>query len=88
MMNVLWIVNNILPDLAAATGLATSPSGSWLIDLSKQLSENEDISLAIAAVGGDKFCSYTINGIKYYLLPGNGRNMLFYCRDYEQLWKK
>lgn len=87
-MNVLWIANNILPELAEQCALPTSASGSWLIDLSQKLSERPDVNLAIAAVGGSAYKKVKIGRITYYLLPGNGRNMLFYTKKYEELWKK
>ncbi len=86
-MNILWIVNNILPELSEATGLPGSASGSWLIDLSQKLSQRDDINLAIAAVGGNEFKKVNIGNVTYYLLPGNGRNMLFYTKKYEKIWK-
>lgn len=87
-MKILWIVNNIMPELAKETGLATSASGSWLIDLSNQLKKEAEIELAIAAVGGNSYQKLHIDNITYYLLPGTGRNMLFYTKSYEKLWKK
>lgn len=87
-MKVLWIVNNLLPELAEATGLAGSASGSWLIDLSQGISKEDNINLAIAAVGGNEFKKITIGKITYYLLPGTGKNMLFYTKKYEKLWKE
>ena len=87
-MNILWITNNVLPELAEKTGLATSASGSWLIDLSQKLSENPNTNLAIATVAGNEYKKVKVGNITYYLLPGNGRNMLFYTKKYEQLWKK
>ena len=87
-MNILWITNNVLPELAEETGLETSSSGSWLIDLSQKLSESSNINLAIATVAGNEYKKVKVRNITYYLLPGNGRNMLFYTKKYERLWEK
>lgn len=87
-MNILWITNNVLPELAAKCGLETSASGSWLIDLSQKLSKSSDINLAIATVAGNEYKKLSIDEITYYLLPGNGRNMLFYTTKYEKIWRK
>lgn len=87
-MKLLWIVNNIMPKLAEKTGLKASASGSWLIDISNQLSQKEDIKLAIAAIGGRQFSKYEIDNVTYYLLPGTGKNMLFYTKKYEKLWRE
>lgn len=86
-MKILWIVNNIMPKLANVTKLATSASGSWLIDIADQLSKREDIELAIAAVGGTEYQKHCIENVTYYVLPGTGKNMLFYTKKYEKLWK-
>jgi glycosyltransferase involved in cell wall biosynthesis len=86
-MNILWIANNIVPELAEYTGLPTSASGSWLVDLSQKLSEYSGINLAIAAVSGTEYKKIVINKITYYIIPGNGKNMLFYTKKYEKLWR-
>ncbi len=87
-MKILWIVNNIMPKLAKVTNLNASASGSWLIDMADQLSKNENIDLAIAAVGGKQYQKHCMENITYYLLPGTGKNMLFYTKKYEKLWKE
>ena len=86
-MKVLCIVNNVMPKLAEKTGLTGSSSGSWLIDISEKISKEKDVSLAIATVGGNKFKKIEIDNITYYLLPGNGKNLLFYTKKYEKIWK-
>lgn len=88
-MKILWIINTVLPEAANRMGIACSASGSWLVDISNMLAEEKDISLIVASVHGNKFQSFQLNnGIKYYLLPGTGKNMLFYCKKYEELWEK
>lgn len=87
-MRILCIVNNVMPKLAEKTGLSGSASGSWLIDVSEQISMREDMSLAIATIGGKKFQKIEIDNITYYLLPGTGKNLLFYTKKYEKLWKQ
>ncbi len=87
-MKVLWIVNMVMPDLAEHLHRPTVWSGTWLIDLSHMLAEQPDIELAIAAVDGDSFRRETVGNITYYLLPGNGKNMLFYTETYESVWQR
>jgi glycosyltransferase involved in cell wall biosynthesis len=87
-MNILWIVNMVMPDLADHLKIQTGASGTWMIDISHSISSNDNIKLAIACVNGDDYRVYeNIKGIKYYVLPGNGKNMLFYTRKYEKYWK-
>lgn len=87
-MKILWIVNMVLPDLAEQLGIKTGSSGTWMIDISRMLSKTNSVKLAIACVWGKEFKKLETNNIVYYLLPGNGKNMLFYTRKYEDFWKK
>ncbi len=87
-MKILWIVNMVMPELAEHLNISTGSSGTWMIDISKMLSQKNDIKLAIACVYGDSFKKEELNGITYYMLPGNGKNMLFYTKKYEDMWKE
>lgn len=87
-MKILWIVNMLLPDAAEHLGVQTGSSGTWMIDISKKLAETPDVNLAVACIFGNEYKKFQHNGITYYLLPGNGKNMLFYNKDYEALWVK
>ena len=87
-MKILWIVNTVMPDLADFLGTQAASSGTWMIDISKMLSEQSDCELAIACVYGSLYRKEKVNGITYYILPGNGKNMLFYTKRYESMWKK
>lgn len=86
-MKILWIVNMVMPELAEHLNVQTSSSGTWMIDISKMLSSQPDVNLAIACVHGDTYRKETVNGITYYTLPGTGKNMLFYTKKYEKIWK-
>ncbi len=85
---VLWIVNMVMPELADHLGIKTGTSGTWMIDLSRQLVDRGDCEVAIAAVYGPKLEKYNINGITYYTIPGTPKNMYFYTRKYEKIWKE
>lgn len=76
----------VMPELAEYLGIETGSSGTWMIDISKMLSEDSNCELAIACVYGNSFRKESINGVTYYLLPGNGKNMLFYTKKYEGIW--
>ena len=86
-MRILWIVNVVMPDLARHLNVPIPKSGSWLFNLSKRLSSTGN-NLAIACVFGKQFRKIDVNGITYYLLPGNGKKMLFYCKAFEKLWHR
>ena len=76
----------VMPELAAHLKVSTSVSGTWLIDLSQRLSQSPNINLFIACVYGDKFRKITIGHITYFLLPGTGKNLLFYTKKYKKYW--
>lgn len=87
-MKILWIVNMLLPDAAEHLGVQTGSSGTWMIDISKKLAQTSDIELAVACVYGSEYKKFQYKGITHYLLPGNGKNMLFYNKAYESMWIK
>lgn len=87
-MKVLWIVNMLLPELAHELGRKTGTSGTWLIDLSKGLSECSEIQLAIACVNGESFVDTQIGNIRYFCIPGNGKTMLFYRPELVKYWEE
>ncbi len=85
-MKVLWIVNMLLPDAAGHLGVKTGASGTWMINLSNEIAESQEIELAIACVYGNEFKDFTVNNIRYFCIPGNGRTMLFYNKDLIKYW--
>lgn len=87
-MKVLWIVNMLLPDAASHLQVATSASGSWMVDASRLLASTPGVQLAVACVYGSSYQKLELGGITYYLLPGSGKNMLFYTKAYETLWQE
>lgn len=86
-MKILWIVNLLLPQLTEKLGFINHHSGTWLFEWSKKLSESNN-EFAVACVFGDKYQKIINKNITFYLLPGNGKNMLFYTKKYEKIWKK
>ena len=85
-MRILWIVNLVMPELAEHLGIQTSASGTWLFDMAERLSADDRIELAVACVHGSRFEKVTIGSTAYYMLPGTGRNMLFYTKKYPYPW--
>lgn len=86
-MRVLWIVNIVMPQLAEKLNVQISSSGTWLFDIAERLARDERIEFAVACVYGNKFQKIIVNRTIYYLLPGNGKNMLFYTKKYEKMWR-
>lgn len=87
-MKILWIANMLFPDIANYLGMQNSPSGTWMEDLSKQITKSKNIELAVAAIGGDRFQDITIGKIRYFLIPGNGKTMLFYNKGLVKYWRQ
>ena len=87
-MRVLWIVNMVLPKLAEKLNIPHGTSGTWMYDISERLSFYDDVELFIACVHGEEFQKIKVDNITYYCLPGNGKSMMFYNKEYETLWEK
>lgn len=87
-IKILWIVNMVLPELAKHLGVTTSASGTWMEDLSDKISQYDGIDLAVACVFGNEFKTEKVGNITYFLLPGNGKTMLFYNKNLEVYWKQ
>ncbi len=86
-MKVLWIVNMLLPELAEHLGVQTSPSGTWMIDLSNGISKSDEVELAVACVHGKEFKKIELNNKIYYIMPGGGKSMLFLNKS-TKYWDK
>ena len=87
-IRILWIVNMVLPELAKHLGVTTSASGTWMEDLSDKISQYDGIDLAVACVYGNEFKTEKVGNITYFLLPGNGKTMLFYNKNLEVYWRQ
>lgn len=87
-MRILWIINFVMPELADYLNIQTSPSGTWLYDMADRMSADNQVHLAIACVNGSIYQKIKLGNIIYYMLPGNGKNMLFYTKSYESKWKQ
>lgn len=85
-MKILWIVNLVLPQLSVKLGIRNSFSGTWLFEWSKKLNDSTN-DFAVACVYGDEFKRVKVDKTIFYMLPGNGKNMLFYTKKYEKMWK-
>ncbi len=85
-MKVLWIVNMLLPDAAEYLGVKTGFSGTWMINMSREIAQSGDVELAIACVHGNEFKDFIVNNIRYFCIPGNGKTMLFYNEDLIKYW--
>ncbi|MCD7813597.1 MAG: glycosyltransferase [Lachnospiraceae bacterium] len=87
-MNILWIVIMVLPDLAKALGIQTGSSGTWMFELSKSISQSENINLAIACVYGKEFKKIQLEEITYYLIPGGSKSFMFYNKSLIRYWNQ
>ncbi len=77
-MKVLWIVNMVFPAVAAKLGLGTSTSGGWLLDLAKAISLQPEIELGVMTYyAGDTMIDIEHEGVRYFLLPGGSKRLLY-----------
>ncbi|MDC6366865.1 MULTISPECIES: glycosyltransferase family 4 protein [Flavobacteriaceae] len=86
-MNILWVTNSILPDLAEALNIKHRPFEGWLINLLQRLSQ-KDINLTV--VTAQKKMGYhhhKRNGVNYFVLE-TIKNKAEYDSTLENQWKK
>ena len=75
-MNILWIVDVEMPDVAGYFNRKNVHAG-WLEIMAKQLAEDENISIFIAGVAPETYDKILINGIMYYGFSGAGSKSYF-----------
>ncbi len=87
-MKVLWITNMLLPDIANHVNKngGARRGGTWLDNWLSEIRNCKDIELAITCIFGKKFLDETINGIRYFVIPGNGKTMLLYNTKIQKYW--
>ena len=77
-MKVLWIVNMVLPDVAAEINLKTSPSGGWLVDYANMLACSPDVELATMTYANvEKDLDVMACGMRNFIFAGGGKRLLF-----------
>ncbi|WP_299435369.1 glycosyltransferase family 4 protein [uncultured Maribacter sp.] len=87
-MKILWITNQILPDIAEHINIEKSNSGGWMYGLANNLKQRKEIKLHIASVFQvEKHVHKKINDIDYYLLPSK-IDKIKYDQLLEEEWKK
>lgn len=85
-MKILWISNELFPDLANAIGQRVPTAGGWMYGLAKDLVKN-DIELSVATVRPTLEDNFTeLNGINYHLINGK-KSILYYDSTLENKWK-
>lgn len=77
-MKVLWIVNMVFPEVAEKLNLKTSTSGGWLLDLARGVAESDEIELGVMTYySGEEFVDIVHNNVRYFLLPGGSKRLLY-----------
>lgn len=88
-MKVLWITNIKLPPLSEHLGLKPTPFGGWMISALNQLKSQEGIEIAVATFDNCvELYDEVIEGVRYFLVPINGKNPLRYNLHLEKEWKE
>ena len=80
----------LLPDIAASInkGAGARRGGTWLDNWISEIRGCDDVELAVACVWGNNFVDETINGVRYFVIPGNGKTMLLYNKKLQKYWDK
>lgn len=89
-MRILWITNMLLPDIAyhINKNVGARRGGTWLDNWLNEIRNSSDIELAVASISGKNFLDETINGVRYFVIPGNGKTMLLYNKNLQKYWEK
>ena len=86
MKKVLWVSNNIFPDLSKKLGSDIPVAGGWMYGLANDLSNHINLTVATVRENQPEY-NCTINGINYYLLNAKV-NKIKYDEVLEEQWKK
>lgn len=88
LMRILWIVNQLFPDVTEYLSLKTSLFGGWTFGLAHELKKENNIELHVATVDmKNKMVNQHINGITYHILRSK-INKIDYDKTLEIQWKK
>lgn len=69
-MNVLWLTNGIMPDMADAMNRNRSYGGSWLIEPLQAMAKDDRYHVSVVTPwGGKEAVHKTVNNVDYYLVP-------------------
>ena len=86
-MKILWITNMLLPDISKYVNKTSARrGGTWLDNWINQIKDSKDIELAVACVSGKSFLDVNIKGVRYFVVPGNGKTMLLYNKGIQKYW--
>ena len=71
-MQILWLVKTVLPQAAAACGLAgaSDVSGSWLTGQLSALRAHPELQLTVLCTDGRNSLSGSADGVSYRIVPG------------------
>ena len=88
-MRILWITNVVFPSIAEKMNLPKVVVGGWMYSSARRLVEtNKNLKLAVATVYyGSELVVQELEGILYFLLPLNTRNITKYNKTLEKHWK-
>lgn len=76
-MKVLWIINMVLPDVAAELNMRTSFSGGWLVDYANRLVGDPNIELATMTYANvETDMDAMACGMRNFIFAGGGKRLL------------
>lgn len=69
-MNVLWVINSMLPEVAAAAKRKAGFGGGWIPSMAARLKQLPDVSLSMVVFGkNEKLEQLACDGITYFVFP-------------------
>ncbi|GAA5219845.1 glycosyltransferase family 4 protein [Membranihabitans marinus] len=71
---ILWIVNQIQPDLSTHLGLSPSVFGGWVHETINSLKQEGDLELGIVCLGEKTLAEYRVSEVTYFLIPQNPKD--------------
>ena len=85
-MKVLWLCNIALPKIAEKIQRTIHFTGGWLVGLSEDLLDIEDIDLTICSPISNKknIIKGNIDNLSYYCFPQNKRDSIIYNKEVEK----
>lgn len=82
-MNVLWITNNMLPDLCVHLGAPVVNKTGWLHSAANQVKSDVNLSVAALYDGANEVEAVRLNDVNYILVPSGKME-----RDCDAVWKR
>lgn len=87
-MKILWVTNQIFPEISKELGMDSSKTGGWMFALAEGLKTHNNLELIICSVANIKaIVEKKIDGIQYFVLPSKLPTQ-YYDKKLSPIWAK